>query len=174
MCDYCDCRSLQPIQDLSDEHERIAAHAHDLTVALDAGDASAAGVALTAIQESLAPHLAREEAGLFARLAAHPGLADYLAELAADHERARAGLLGATGPGDAAALRAGLAELAAHIETEEYDLFPASRLLLDDEEWQAIDALHVATGMRGEAGTATAVATPAVPAGGATAGHGAI
>lgn len=141
MCDYCDCRDMAPIKELSDEHERIESLAAVLRRALLATDPAALG-ALVALQRELGPHLAKEEAGLFAQLATRPGLTDYLAELAGDHARARAVLLAARDVAAPTALLGALDELAAHIETEEHDLFPASRLILDDFGWSEVAAAH--------------------------------
>jgi len=166
VCDYCDCRELTPIRELSEEHERIAALAANLRDGLLRAEASShidvAEGALAALRSALSVHLEREEAGLFVELARRGGFDWYIRELAGDHERARATLLSplASVSTDIPMLLAALDDLAQHIETEEYDLFPASRLILDDESWSRVSASHhgvpigaPASGRSGERGT---------------------
>lgn len=142
MCDYCDCRELAPIGELSKEHERISDLAARLRDAVTSGSADPAA-ALGALQAALGPHLAKEEIGLFAQLEGRPGFAWYLEQLNGDHARARSSLLSP----DAAELSApevlgALDDLAEHIQAEEYDLFPASRLIFDDLAWAKVAAAH--------------------------------
>ena len=142
MCDYCDCRDLPQIRLLSDDHDRIRDLLDLLRRALvEDGEASGAPV-LAALQRALGPHLVREEVGLLAQLAGRSGFDDYLDELIADHARVRGGLLAraADRPGWSEGLTADLDELAAHIELEEYDLFPASRMIIDDAGWAQVQA----------------------------------
>ena len=126
MCDYCDCRELAPIGELSAEHERITRLASELRDALGSADEPRATAALAALAGALGPHLAKEERGLLAELAARDGFDWYVAELLADHERARSGILAtrSAGPAERDLLLVELDDLAHHIETEEYDLFP--------------------------------------------------
>ena len=142
VCDYCDCRELAPIKELSDEHERIATLAAELRRRVESGQAT--GATLASLQAALGPHLAKEEAGLFAELARRPGFEQYLAELLGDHEQARATLLAfpPAAPAPAPAVLGALDDLARHIETEEYDLFPASRMILDDAGWHDVQVAH--------------------------------
>ena len=93
MCDYCDCRALAPIRELSDEHDRISALMGQVRKCLAAGTDADGAAPLVALQDALGRHLAKEEAGLFAQLSVTAESASYLEGLAADHARARAGLL---------------------------------------------------------------------------------
>jgi hypothetical protein len=144
VCDYCDCRDIAPVKELSDDHERIGSLAGELRRRLRQDGEGPAGAVLAELQTALAPHLAREETGIFAQLAARPGFEWYLGQLEADHHRARAVLLSAdpAGSGWAAEVLVGLDELAKHIEVEEYDLFPASRVVIDDAGWGRVMAVH--------------------------------
>lgn len=141
MCDYCDCRELPPIGALSRDHERIRDLVAVLRRTVAAGDEPAGGAVLVELQDALAPHLVREEAGLLSQLAGLVGFERYLDEIHLDHARARASLLARVPdqPGWSDGLGADLDELVAHIELEEYDLFPASRQLVDAAGWAAID-----------------------------------
>lgn len=142
MCDYCDCRELAPIGELSKEHERISDLATKLRAAVAAGSPDRAA-ALGALQAALGPHLAKEEAGLFGQLEGRPGFAWYLEQLCSDHTRVRSSLLSAEAAHmSAPEVLAALDDLAEHIQTEEYDLFPASRLILDDLAWTKVAASH--------------------------------
>lgn len=142
VCDYCDCRELAPIKELSDEHERIASLAAELRRRVESGEAT--GPTLAGLQAALGPHLAKEEAGLFAQLARRPGFELYLAELLGDHEQARSTLLAFVpgSPTSPPVVLGALDDLAKHIETEEYDLFPASRMILDDAGWHDVQVAH--------------------------------
>jgi hemerythrin-like domain-containing protein len=144
MCDYCDCRCIAPIGELSDEHQVISALAAQLRQQVALADQAAASRALRELQVLLGAHLAKEEAGIFAQLPEKEGLQWYLGELRADHARARSELVGASaaGPGWTTGVLAALDELARHIEVEEYDLFPACRVIIDDEGWAQVLAAH--------------------------------
>ena len=144
LCDYCDCRDLAPIRELSDEHDRIGALMGQVRDRLAAGADTDAAAALTGLQAALGHHLVKEEAGLFAQLSATADNASYLEGLASDHARARAGLLAvdAGSTGWAPGVLAAFDELAEHISVEEYDLFPASRMIIDDAGWAEITAAH--------------------------------
>jgi len=114
--------------------ELISELARQLRGHLADGGETAVVQALCRLQSVLGPHLEKEETGLFAQLAEKGGFEWYLGQLNADHARARSTLLreGPLSPRPAAELLAALDELAAHIEVEEYDLFPASRVILDE------------------------------------------
>lgn len=142
MCDYCGCRDVGPVGELSDEHEAIEGLADALRRRLvDGADHEAA---LAELRAALGPHLRKEERGLFTQLDRLGECDAYLQRLAGDHARARAALLGdaADRPATRPALLAGLDELAAHIELEEHDFFPASRLLLDERAWSLVAEAH--------------------------------
>ncbi|MCU4185259.1 hemerythrin domain-containing protein [Acidiferrimicrobium sp. IK] len=135
---------MAPIRELSEEHDAIGVIAARVRRAIGDGDHAAAGAELRQLQAALAPHLQREEAGIFAQLAARDGFAWYLSTLMADHASARADLLGVDpdGAGWDGRVLAGLDALAEHISLEEYDLFPASRMMIDDHGWAEVIAAH--------------------------------
>lgn len=139
MCDYCDCREIPEIHELSDEHEHIRDLVDRLRRGVGSGEEPAAAAVLAELQAALEPHLVREERGLFVELA-DGGAERELNALVGDHARARAGLLSREPavPGWSAGITGDLDELVAHIELEEYDVFPASRLLLDDAAWARV------------------------------------
>ncbi len=146
VCDYCGCRDVTPIRELSEEHERITELLVEVRERLGAGGEVAAAPVLAELQHDLRPHLLREESGIFAQLEAVPEFAEYLGRLTGDHNSARAGLLAVdpAGSGWAEPVLAGLEELVEHIGVEEYDLFPSSRVVIDDAGWGAVMEAHEA------------------------------
>lgn len=144
MCDYCGCRDIVPIRELSDEHERVGTLMGEVRALLRQGGEIPASRPMAVLQAVLASHLALEERGIFAQLAGRPGFGWYLDQLEADHARARSGLLSVdpARPGWSNGVPAALEELAAHIEVEEHDLFPASRVIISDAGWEQVSTVH--------------------------------
>lgn len=135
MCDHCGCRSYPQIAELTDDHDRILelawriAEAHRACV-----DVGADHDALTALLDA---HVSREEKGLYPLLADGGDLtADVRDALEEEHRDLDAAI--ATGGFDRRAYYA----LAAHIEHEETELFPAAMFAFDEEEWHALRAVH--------------------------------
>ncbi len=160
VCDYCDCRDVAPIRELSEDHQTIGQLATRLGQALTAkgtggptgAEAAADGErSLRDLQDALRPHLELEEAGVFAQLSRRDGFTWYLGELMADHRAARNDLLGADPrvSGWQSRVLSGLDRLAEHISVEEYDLFPASRMVIDDRGWGEVIAVHKRLGRSG-------------------------
>lgn len=139
MCDYCGCRELPAIGELSADHEAIRGLVDELRRRPAGADAAPSRL-LARLQEALGPHLRREEIGIFAQLERRNEASSSLARLRDEHARARAGLLARdpAGPGWSSGIDEELDELVAHIELEEYDLFPALPVLLDDGAWAAV------------------------------------
>lgn len=126
MCDHCGCRAFEPIADLTAEHERILALAWEVAERQDA----AARAELLAILEG---HVAQEEEGLYPLLVERERLSQH--EVAALEDEHR--VLDAAIRGPRFDRRAYYA-LAAHIEDEELELFPAAMLFFDEDDWAAI------------------------------------
>jgi hemerythrin-like domain-containing protein len=141
MCDHCSCRSFAPIAELTAEHEQILELAWHVAEAVRAGD----GIPSRALAELLAlldVHVAKEETGLYPALRAGGRLSEAVSDDLEDEHRAlRATLAG--GRFD----RRGFYELAAHIEVEELELFPAAMLGFDEEEWADLERAHRAAGV---------------------------
>lgn len=123
MCDHCGCREFPPIAELSAEHEEI------LRVAWEVAEHG--GVAESdALLGMLAVHVAAEETALYPLLVAGGDLdAEHSAELEAEHAGLKAALLAGTFD------RRTYYALAAHIEEEEMELFPAAMFGFDDDAW---------------------------------------
>lgn len=138
MCDHCGCREFAPIAELTAEHEEILERAWSLAETERAGR-TASRRDLDELLQLLEVHVAKEETGLYPQLVARGALAgDTLAELEDEHVQLHAALR-SEGFG-----RRAFYALAAHIEVEEMELFPAAMLGFDDEEWDAMTDAHVA------------------------------
>lgn len=141
MCDYCDCRQQEPIAELSAEHERLLALAATIRTTLRRGDDGRASALLDDLLAILGPHARREELGLFTALAGDDDLAATVPLLLAEHASLHR-------PADRspAALTAFLDALAAHIDREEHDVFPAAAQLLPAASWEVVAALSGPSG----------------------------
>lgn len=136
MCDHCGCRAFPPIAELTADHETILDLAWTLAEAPRAG-----GHPDPAVERDLLAlldrHVAKEETGLYPALVATGAVSvDEVSDLEAEHRVLRSSLTG--GVFD----RRDFYALAAHIEDEEMELFPAAMLGFDDEEWGATSDAH--------------------------------
>jgi len=131
MCDHCSCRSFEPIADLSREHEEILALAWEVAEGRDATDERARD--LLAILDG---HVRKEELGLYPWLSHTGDLTDeVLGRLEDEHVEVRAEIEAGTFD------RLDYYALAAHIEEEEMELFPAAMFAFDDDGWEALGSL---------------------------------
>jgi hemerythrin-like domain-containing protein len=129
VCDHCGCRAFPAIAELTADHETILSLAWRLAEAARRGDTTDP----TARDELLAildAHVVKEETGLYPLLLAAGDLSvETSGTLEDEHRTLRAALTGASfGRRDYYAL-------AAHIEEEEMELFPAAMFAFDDDEW---------------------------------------
>jgi hemerythrin-like domain-containing protein len=130
MCDHCGCRAFAEIAELTEEHERI------LELAWRATDGGAA-TARDELIPLLARHVAKEEDGLYPLLVAAGALdAEVVATLEAEHTAIDAHAAGPRWN------RRAYYELAAHIEQEEMELFPAAMFSFDDADWAHLADLY--------------------------------
>jgi hemerythrin-like domain-containing protein len=140
VCDHCGCRSFGAIADLTADHERILAAAWNLAEAA-AGhpDRPALTAAVLAL---LDPHVEKEERGLYPRLVEQGALSpEANAVLETEHLTLRSALTG--GRFD----RRDYYALAAHIEEEEMELFPAAMFGFDDDVWETLDDIAASVRM---------------------------
>ncbi len=142
MCDHCGCRAFPPIAELTAEHEEILERGWSVAEAERAGRTPPAGE-VDELVGLLDVHVRKEETGLYPELIARGDLtAEQLAELEEEHRELHRALT--TASFDRRAYYA----LAAHIEVEEMELFPAAMFAFDDDEWDAMDGAHrAATGV---------------------------
>lgn len=141
MCDYCGCREFPVIGALSAEHVEIAETAGLLRRAIAVGQDDEARRLLAELTGLLAPHVAREERGLFAELAAEGSMADTVEALCAEHTHLEAALrVPGDGAPDWSPVLSALDRLHEHIEKEENGLFPAAVILLSMSAWERVQA----------------------------------
>ena len=153
MCDYCSCREQSLIGRLGGDHAQLLAWAVRIEAALVAADHDRARAGLEQLLAILDPHLDLEERALVPALSADDAFAVTVTRIADDHHRARVDRPAPdmSAPAWAAATRAYLADLRAHIHLEEYDVFPAATQLLSPAQWSAAEAAALSSsGMGGD------------------------
>lgn len=134
MCDHCGCRAFPPIAELTAEHEEILRVAWDIAEhhRLHGATDPQARDALLAMLEV---HVEAEESALYPLLVAGGDLdPDRSVALEVEHADLKAALIAGTFD------RRTYYELAAHIEQEEMELFPAAMFGFDDEAWELLAA----------------------------------
>jgi hemerythrin-like domain-containing protein len=136
VCDHCGCRAFPPIAELTAEHEEILRLGWALAEATRTG-VMVASTDVGELVRLLDVHVRKEESGLYPELIERGALSESkLAELEEEHREIHHAL--ASEAFDRGAYYA----LAAHIEVEEMELFPAAMLGFDDQEWDAMDSAH--------------------------------
>lgn len=149
MCDYCGCRFIAPIADLSDEHDRLMDLAYELRRLADAGARDRVmGILDGEFGSLLRHHTDKEERGVFAQLRATGGAGPRLDALIGEHRdieiqlaRVRRG-----DEGWQQAMSRLASDLAGHILDEEVDLFPYAMYELDDTQWDTVAEVHASVG----------------------------
>jgi len=151
MCEYCGCRDVPAIGELTREHERVA----DLIVAVRTahrdGDMERMARLSHRIGELLTPHIEVEERGLFPPLEAD--FPDQMAELRREHRSIETVLeescaVASLDPAWAARLLGTLDLLRWHIIKEQDGVFPAALATLRTADWEAMDAVRELAGSR--------------------------
>lgn len=149
MCDYCGCRLIPPIADLSEEHDRLLDLAYKLRrLAEDEARDQAIALLEGEFTTLLRHHTDKEEQGVFHQLRTM-GVADTrLDQLVGEHrdieEQVARVRRGEAGWQDA--LHELAADLSGHIIDEEIDLFPFAMYELDDAQWDTVAEVHATTG----------------------------
>lgn len=138
MCDYCDCRSIREIGELSFEHERVLELTHSLRhQPIDAEHHEAIHRDLRALRAALVPHTRREEAGIFAVLAMVDCPPDYRRRFLDDH--AHIDEMIETALTDDAVVPELTALVERHVFEEETDLYPALRQVFAPSDWHIVE-----------------------------------
>lgn len=143
MCNYCGCRALVPIAELTEDHVQILSLSADIRRAVGRGDPVAAAGLLGTLTDVLELHDAVEELALYPAMARDPELAEKVGTLFDEHDEldqvVRSALAAATGAGpgtaDWAGLLTALEMMAEHIDHEEHGVFPAAAVSLDPADW---------------------------------------
>lgn len=149
MCSYCGCEAEPSISALMEDHAVIAELAYRVNQALDRDDPATAKPLLAQLADRFAQHSLTEEGGLFAELAKAGEAALELHRLLADHTRLRSLLASPALAKQPDRLRAALAELAEHAETEDTDLFPYALQVLPSQSWNRINQAPAPAAARG-------------------------
>lgn len=145
MCDHCGCRRQAPIDELSDEHERVLDLGYRLRRLARRGDHA---TVVTVLEHDFVPllevHTTKEERGLFTALRGTWDADDRLDSLVDEHRdlEARLAVVAAGGAGWEETLVALLADLSDHVLAEETDLFPYALYELGADQWQAVEDAH--------------------------------
>lgn len=150
MCEYCGCRSLASIDELTREHDEVVRLISHLRPAHQDGDVARMARTAREITTVLDPHTQVEEHGLFPAMAAD--FPEQIAALEAEHRRIEAVLAEAadgTTPTDPAwpgRLMEAMAMLRNHILKEQDGVFPAALAGLGTEEWEAVEKARAEAG----------------------------
>src|SRR3546814_19662875 len=132
MCDYCECRSVDLIKRLGEEHASITAQGSIIRRLALFGDIAEARLRMVDLIAELNDHTEVEETALFPAMR-ESTMELTAASLVADHRRLDAPIEeadAASAPAWPTLAVALLAVLADHIRREEYDLFPDAVPLL--------------------------------------------
>jgi hemerythrin-like domain-containing protein len=136
MCDHCGCRAFPPIAELTADHETILQLGWTLAEAVR-NRRHPDETVRRELLDLLDRHVAKEESGLYPALIATGAVSlDEVNDLEAEHRDLRSSLT------DGAFDRRDFYALAAHIEDEEMELFPAAMLGFEDDEWEATSDAH--------------------------------
>ncbi|MFK0156139.1 hemerythrin domain-containing protein [Streptomyces sp. NPDC090493] len=157
MCEYCGCRALESIDQLTLEHEAVVNLVGRVHDAHRNGEVALMAELARQIGTVLGPHTEVEEQGLFPALA--DDFPEKTADLEAEHRRVEAVLAEAAGPFLAdpswpQRLVDVLDLLRAHILKEQDGVFPAALARLDFDQWKSVEAA------RARAGTGLAQPSP--------------
>ena len=142
MCDHYGCRSFPPIAELTEDHEEILRLAWGLAKAarLGTGPDPSTRRELLVLRDL---HVAKKETGVYPALVATGGISvEQVADLEEEHGKLLHRLAAATFD------RRDFYVLAAHIEDEEMELFPAAMLGFDQEQWDMTSDAHRAVDVR--------------------------
>lgn len=149
MCEYCGCQALKAIAQLTDEHDLLVELAGEVSRALRSGDFDLAADRTRRMAAVLEPHTAVEEGALFPAMAQDFG--DHVDDLIDEH-RLIDRVLGESrrrtpdDPGWPDRLAEVLHLLREHILKEQDGVFPAALAVLDNEQWDEVEAVRARVG----------------------------
>ena len=149
MCEYCGCRAVTAIDDLTREHDLVVNLIGEVRAARAATDTARMAELARRITAVLEPHTQVEEQGLFPALA--DDFPDHVTALRADHRHIEAVLGEAahgmpTDPTWPGRLIVTLELLREHILKEQDGVFPAALANLNPDDWDAIDTIRAKVG----------------------------
>ena len=150
MCNYCGCRAIEPIAQLTAEHEQILVLSGQARTALARDDFTTVATALSRMRRVLDVHDAVEELVLYPAMRREPEFVDPVGRLFDEHDDLdqviTEALLAVTTKTpeqhDWPVVLAALETLAEHIDHEEHGLFPAAAVCLDPADWERASAVR--------------------------------
>lgn len=136
MCDHCGCRNVGPTAELTAEHDQILTLAWELAEAQRLGQ-PADQTTLRRLQRLRDKHSAKEERGLFP-LVVETGdcTPEQIEHLETEHREQKARLEAGVFTRD------DYYALAAHVEEEEFELFPMAMFGFDNLMWDEMAEVH--------------------------------
>ena len=144
MCEHCGCRGVEPIAELMDEHYALLDEAHQVRLAMSAGNRGTALVHLRSLVEHLDGHVRREEVGVFAALRAQDEFVEEVEQLEKEH-RSFDDAIAALDPEGEKFERVVsdlLRDLDEHVERENLGIFPVSVVTLGASGWEVVEEAH--------------------------------
>lgn len=150
MCNYCGCRAIEPIAELTAEHEQILNLSGEIRGAVARGDHAVAAARLQALRGLLEVHDAVEELALYPAMARLHEFGDKIGTLFDEHDEfdrvVDTALTAADRAGPASAdwteVLPALEMLGEHIDHEEHGVFPAAAVSLDPADWEHAAAVR--------------------------------
>ncbi len=133
VCDHCGCHTIPAIAALTAEHDAILSLAWQLSQAPE----PCAPAVRDQLEHLLRTHSIEEEAALYPLLVASGDLSlDVRYELEHEHRKLATSLAANTFDTPDYFM------LAAHIEAEETELFPAAMFAFDDHDWETYESMQ--------------------------------
>jgi hemerythrin-like domain-containing protein len=147
MCDHCGCRGVDAIRELMDEHTALVDESYGVRQALQSGNRAEAMTLLTELVPRLERHVRREEDGIFRALRDSGEFLDEVDALKGEHDDFEKSIaaLDPEGRDFHAAVSTLLDDLSAHIDREDYGIFPVSVVTLGAAGWSIVDQAHSTT-----------------------------
>lgn len=145
MCEYCGCRQIATIAELTREHDAVVTLVGKIKATLPAQRLEDVAESCQQILAILAPHTVVEEEGLFPEMTA--GFPDHIKALRSEHREIEKVLGEASDgfPDDPTwpdRLVAVLHLLREHILKEQDGVFPAALIALDADQWERVEAVR--------------------------------
>ena len=146
VCDHCGCRQVEAVGELMDEHAALVDQAYGVRRAVRADDLGTALSRLADVVPLLQRHVRREEDGIFRALRDSGEFLDEIDALEGEHGSLEGAIddLDRGAPDLSVAIIDLLDALQAHIDREDYGIFPVSVVTLGAAEWAIVDETRAA------------------------------
>ena len=139
---------MEPIAELMDDHLEMLDLAGVIRSRLSSSDRAGARDALGELASRLAPHVRREERGVFAALKQQGEFVDEVLNLESEHVALDAALDGLDpgAPDFEERVESLLADLSVHIDRENLGIFPLTVVSLNAVGWDLVTRAHAEEG----------------------------